>query len=101
MVGIVDLDLLFKIPQKDVTIIGGMGEEAISKGPTLVVNFVLKSLPNHWGRSPFYMVKEMWPLEKKRSSSGGSGGKSGGTRIRVGPFRRPPEISGGDRNAIL
>ena len=41
--GNVDLDLLFKSPQKDDRIIGGMGEEASSKGPTMVVNFVLKS----------------------------------------------------------
>ena len=43
LVGIVDLDLLFKSPQKDARIIGGMGEEASSKGPTMVVNFVLES----------------------------------------------------------
>jgi hypothetical protein len=34
-VGIVDLDLLFQIPQKDARIIGGMGEEASSRGSTM------------------------------------------------------------------
>ena len=99
--GNVDLDLLFKSPQKDARIIGGMGDEASSKGPTMVVNFVHKSIPNCWGRRPFYRVKQMWPLEKKWGSSGSSGGKSVGTGICAAPFRRPPEISGGHRNNIL
>ena len=41
MVGIVDLDLLFKSPKKDARIIGGMGEEASSRGAAMEVNFVL------------------------------------------------------------
>ena len=35
MVGIVDLDLLFQIPQKDARIIGGKGEGASSRETTM------------------------------------------------------------------
>ena len=43
MVGIVDLDLLFKSPQKDARLIGGMGEEASSRDSTMVAKNVLKN----------------------------------------------------------
>jgi hypothetical protein len=56
--GVVDLDLLFQIPQKYVRIIGGKGEEASSREATMKVREKLKNtlrtLENHWGRRPFY-----------------------------------------------
>jgi hypothetical protein len=42
-VEVVDLDLLFQSPQKDARIIGGMGEEASSRGSTIVAKNVLKN----------------------------------------------------------
>jgi hypothetical protein len=57
-VGIVDLDLLFQIPQKYARIIGGKGEEASSRDLTMEVRENLKNTLrthfNRWGRSPFY-----------------------------------------------
>jgi len=41
--GIVDLDLLFQSPQKDARIIGGMGEEATSRGSTMVGESKIKN----------------------------------------------------------
>ena len=52
MVGIVDLDLLFKSPQKDERIIGGMGEEARSRGSTMVAKNVLKNPRKPLGKKP-------------------------------------------------
>jgi hypothetical protein len=56
--GVVDLDLLFQIPQKYARIIGGKREGANSRGSTMEVREklknTLKTLGNHWGRSPFY-----------------------------------------------
>jgi hypothetical protein len=56
--GVIDLDLLFQIPQKYARIIGGKGEEASSRETTMEVREMLKNtletLENHWGRSPFY-----------------------------------------------
>jgi hypothetical protein len=56
--GVVDLDLLFQIPQKYARIIGGKEEEASSRESTMEVREKLKNtlrtLENHWGRSPFY-----------------------------------------------
>jgi hypothetical protein len=56
--GVIDLDLLFQIPQKYAKIIGGKGEEAISSEATMEEREKLKNtprtLPNCWGRSPFY-----------------------------------------------
>jgi hypothetical protein len=55
---VVDLDLLFQIPQEYERIIGGKGEEASSRDSTIEVRENLKNtletLKNHWGRSPFY-----------------------------------------------
>jgi hypothetical protein len=42
-VGIVDLDLLFQIPQKYARIIGGKGEEASSREATMEVKNMLKN----------------------------------------------------------
>jgi hypothetical protein len=57
-VEIVDLYLLFQIHQKYARFIGGKGEEASSRGSTTEVREMLKNtlrtLENHWGRSPFY-----------------------------------------------
>jgi hypothetical protein len=57
-VEIVDLDLLFQIPQKYARIIGGKGEEASSRGSTMEEREMLKNglgtLEKHWGKSPFY-----------------------------------------------
>ena len=50
--GNVDLDLLFQIPQKDERIIGGKGEEASSRGPTMVVKNMLKNSTNPLGKKP-------------------------------------------------
>jgi hypothetical protein len=56
--GVVDLDLLFKIPQKYERIIEGEREGANSRGATMEVRENLKNTPrtleNHWGRSSFY-----------------------------------------------
>jgi hypothetical protein len=56
--GVVDLDLLFQIPQKYARIIGGKRDGASSRGATIEVREKLKNTPrtleNHWGRSPFY-----------------------------------------------
>jgi hypothetical protein len=41
--GIVDLDLLFQIPQKYARIIGGKREGASSRGSTMEMYFVLKN----------------------------------------------------------
>jgi hypothetical protein len=41
--GVVDLDLLFQIPQKYVRIIGGKGEEASSREATMEVENMLKN----------------------------------------------------------
>jgi hypothetical protein len=55
---VVDLDLLFQIPQKYARIIGGKREGASSREATMEVREKLKNTPrtleNHWGRSPFY-----------------------------------------------
>ena len=77
MVEIVDLDLLFKSPQKDARIIGGKGEEASSRESTMEVNFMLKNLKNCWGRSPFYRQNEIWPLGGKTGHSGLRPGQTG------------------------
>jgi hypothetical protein len=45
-VGIVDLDLLFQIPQKDARIIGGKGEEASSREATMKEREMLKRPKN-------------------------------------------------------
>src|SRR3954463_14125616 len=52
--GIVDLDLLFQIPKKDARIIEGKGEEESSKGSTMEVKNVLKSLRTLGKKPPFY-----------------------------------------------
>jgi hypothetical protein len=56
--GVVDLDPLFQIPQKYARIIGGKRKGASSRGLTMEVREKLKNtletLPNRWGRSPFY-----------------------------------------------
>jgi hypothetical protein len=57
-VEIVDLDLLYQIPQKYARIIGGKREGASSRGSIMEVREMLKNtlgtLENNWGRSPFY-----------------------------------------------
>jgi hypothetical protein len=57
-VEIVDLDLLFQIPKKYARIIEGKGEEASFRGSTMeereMLKNTLRTLKNHWGRSPFY-----------------------------------------------
>ena len=52
MVEVVDLDLLFQIPQEYARIIGGEGEEASSRGPTMVVKNVLKNPRKLLGKKP-------------------------------------------------
>jgi hypothetical protein len=65
-VEIVDQDLLSQIPQKYARIIGGKREEESSRGSTMEVREMLKNtlgiLENYWGRSPFYMESQIWPL---------------------------------------
>jgi hypothetical protein len=51
-VGIVDLDLLFQIPQKDARIVGGKGEEASSRGSTMVGQNMLKNPRKPLGKKP-------------------------------------------------
>ena len=77
--GIVDLDLLFQIPQKDARIIGGKGEEASSRGPTMVVKNVLKNLIQPLGKKPFYRGEKMWSLEKNPNQPRRLGVKLGET----------------------
>jgi hypothetical protein len=73
-VEIVDQDLVSQIPQKDARIIGGKREEESSRGSTMEVREMLKNtlgtLENHWGRSPFYMESQIWPLGTFPTSSG-------------------------------
>jgi hypothetical protein len=45
--GVVDLYLLFQIPQKYARIIGGKGEEAISREATIEVENMLKNTQEH------------------------------------------------------
>jgi hypothetical protein len=46
-VGIVDLDLLFQIPQKYARIIGRKGEEASSREATMEMENMLKNTQEH------------------------------------------------------
>jgi hypothetical protein len=50
--GVVDLDLLYQIPQKYARIIGGKREGASSRGSTMEVYFMLNNSQNIWGRRP-------------------------------------------------
>jgi hypothetical protein len=65
-VEIVDQYLLSQIPQKDARIIGGKRGEESSRGSTIEVREMLKNtlrtLENHWRRSPFYRESQIWPL---------------------------------------
>src|SRR3954463_10314203 len=91
--GIVDLDLLFQIPKKDARIIEGKGEEASSKGSTMEVKNVLKSLGTLGKKLPFYTP---------------SRGMTVGSKMRwTNMFQRQnwrrrsaAEISGQNRNSI-
>jgi hypothetical protein len=73
-VDIVDQDLLSQIPQKYARIIRGKREEESSRGSTMEVREMLKNtlgtLENHWGRSPFYMESQIWPLGSFPTCSG-------------------------------
>jgi hypothetical protein len=51
---VVDLDLLFQIPQKYARIIGGKREGASSRGSTMEVYFMLKNLRTFGEEDPFY-----------------------------------------------
>ena len=55
---VVDLDLLFQIPQEYARIIGGKGEEASSRGSTKVVKNVLKNPKNNGEEAPFIAPKK-------------------------------------------
>ena len=50
--GVVDLDLLFQSPQRDARIIGGMREEASSRGSTMVGENMLKNSKKPLGKKP-------------------------------------------------
>jgi hypothetical protein len=52
--GVVDLDLLFQIPQKYARIIRGKREGASSRGSTMEVYFVLKNPKTFGEEDPFY-----------------------------------------------
>jgi hypothetical protein len=49
---VVDLDLLFQIPQEYARIIGGKGEEASSRGSIMVVKKMLKNPRKLLGKKP-------------------------------------------------
>ena len=49
---VVDLGLLFQIPQEYASIIGGKGEEASSRGSTMVVKNMLKNPRKPLGKKP-------------------------------------------------
>ena len=51
---VVDLDLLFQIPQEYARIIGGNGEEASSRRSTMVLKNVPKNPKNNGEEGPFY-----------------------------------------------
>jgi hypothetical protein len=76
LVEIVDIDFLFQIPQKYARIIGGKGEEASSRGSTMVVREMLKNtlrtLENRWRRSPFYSKSKYGRWGKISDKSGGN-----------------------------
>ncbi len=52
MVEVVDLDLLFQIPQEYARIKGGKEEEASSRGSTMVVKRMLKNTRKLLGKKP-------------------------------------------------
>jgi hypothetical protein len=56
--GVVDLDLLFQIPQKYARIIRGKGEGARSRGSTMEVYFMLKNSKTFGKKTPFIVLKE-------------------------------------------
>jgi hypothetical protein len=56
---VVDLDLLFQIPKKYARIIGGKGEEASSRGSTMVVKNMLKNTLKPLGKKPLLYPKEI------------------------------------------
>jgi hypothetical protein len=50
--GVIDLDLLFQIPQKYARIIGGKREGASSRGSIMEVYFMLKNSRKPLGKKP-------------------------------------------------
>jgi hypothetical protein len=58
LVEIVDQDLLSQIPQKDARIIGGKREEESSRGLTMEVYFVSRTLKYLGKKTPFIVLKE-------------------------------------------
>jgi hypothetical protein len=70
-VEIVDLDLLFQIPQKYARIIIGKGEKARSKGleEMEMLKNTLETLEKCWGRRPFYRKSKYGRWGKTRAKS--------------------------------
>jgi hypothetical protein len=91
-VEIVDQDLLYQIPQKYARIIGGKREGASSRESTMEVREMLKNtlgtLENHWGRSPFYMESQIWPLGSFPTLSGDSRSKTRSNRTQNRKYKK-------------
>lgn len=87
--GIVDLDLLFQIPQRDARIIGGKGEEASFKRFNNGGERELKewlNLPPQGGRKAIYSPREK--TSRLRDSASHSGDKFGGAETHAEALRR-------------
>jgi hypothetical protein len=91
-VEIVDQDLLYQIPQKYARIIRGKREGASSRESTMEVREMLKNtlgtLENHWGRSPFYMESQIWPLGSFPTLSGDSRSKTQSNRTQNKKYKK-------------
>jgi hypothetical protein len=89
---IVDQDLLYQIPKKYARIIGGKREGASSRESTMEVIEMLKNtlrtLENHWGRSPFYMESQIWPLGSFPTFSGDSRSKTRSNRTQNRKYKK-------------
>jgi hypothetical protein len=73
LVEIVDLDLLYQIPQKYARIIGGKRDGASSRESTMEVREMLKNtlgtLENHWEEAPFIANQNRAVGGKTRANS--------------------------------
>jgi hypothetical protein len=89
-VGIVDLDLLFQIPQKYARIIGGKGEEASSREATMVVENMLKNT-----QELYQTVGEEAPFieNQNRAVGGKSRANSGQNSVSPGSAPDRPSIA--------
>jgi hypothetical protein len=80
--GVVDLDLLFQIPQKYAIIIGGKREEASSRGATMEVENMLKNTQKHTqtvGEEAPFIANRNWAVGGKSRAKTGQKSVSSGS----------------------